>query len=339
MLRTVGVLLTLLLPLIMTSCQPDIEDTLRVEAQSSNQDDRLKVARHPRTPLDLLDALSKDSDIYVRIGVANNKNTPSTILESMMADSLRTLSNHTLSYGYPEMVIERIIVNPNSSQSTLDMAAKFIPTVLSRVIEEYPDSLHPDKLAALASFENLHSSLIENANLPTAVLQQLEGSVPDDVFYEAMLRRDDVDSQWLIGLYESASSKRDQVIAERNEKGRWGRIGIGDHALPSFLLVRSIALHKSAPSDLLRRIGESDLNILQGHYRINRSYGVRGNFTPDIHVGSFPWVDDLALEAVAAHLNTPQDLLRELESFEYEPDSNFSLAIRRAATFNPSLAK
>ena len=334
--RPIGRILLTLLTLTMIACEPTIEDTLREQARNPVTDVRAHVARHPQAPAKVLEELSRDPEIVVRVLVAQNQNTSSSVLESMLEQSLGVYENRRApTWSFEVQIIGLAIVHPNSPKGTLDLVATNAPGVLKRLIDESPGALPPERLAALASYEALHSSLVGNPNTPMEVVQQLRNAVPEDEFRRAMLDRDDVDPQWLVSLYESAAGERERVVDEMIEKERQ-RDNIANTKGRTFGLIESIARNPNASPDLLRRIGEADLGILTRCCPV--SY--RGRYTGEVTTSlRFEYTYLLALDAVAANPNTPRDLLEQLESFEYEPDGFFARDVREAVAANTSLAQ
>jgi len=63
---------------------------------SLSYEDKWHIARNPSTPIELLEYLSKDEDIFVSANVADNPNTPIELLEKLSKDKSRLVRHYAV---------------------------------------------------------------------------------------------------------------------------------------------------------------------------------------------------------------------------------------------------
>lgn len=138
-------------------------------AEDPNSGVRIRVARNPSTPPEILAKLAEDPYVYVVTAVAQNPNTPSDVLYSMAANS-------------PKLVQSYIALNPNCPENIMQM---FIDDNIEVVLENLAENPNVPENIMRQIYENnisLGITLAENPN----VSDELKQEIVDDLGLQSL---------------------------------------------------------------------------------------------------------------------------------------------------------
>lgn len=275
----------LLAEIVLGSDSETVEEFIRYEHMPpevlravADRGDRWWATQSQNTPVDVLRALSHDSDSLIRTGVGKNPSTPVDALENLLGD--------------PEMEVRYgVAVNPAVPPSLLERLAGDADPWVRKGVASNPDTA-PQVLRRLAGDpdEGVREAVAANVNVPPDLLSQLA-----QLLVQRLARSGDLETQWSVARVVKNSNTPVDVL-------RMLSTAEGDS------LRRAVAENSRTPVDVLRALSVDADTSLQ----IALGLSANPNTPVDVLQGLAGSADALVRQWVAGNAATPAGVLGDL---------------------------